>query len=96
VIYTSVIKQPFFDKIVEKEYINSKSSRRKSFACLSDIDNSLISASLQKIDYKDFGHYVDDCRSHYALAKNLQEFRRTRGGAAVSKIQVKLNRGNSK
>lgn len=71
VIYKSLIKQPFFEKIVEKEYYNSKSSRRKSFACLSDIDSSLITGAIEKVDYKDFGHYVEDCKKHFKLATQL-------------------------
>jgi uncharacterized protein YeeX (DUF496 family) len=86
VIYKSLIKQPFFDKIVEKEYYNSKSSRRKSFACLSDIDSSLITGAIEKVDYKDFGHYVDDCKKHYALSMNLQKYRKTNGGGPVSHV----------
>ena len=93
VIYKSLIKQPFFDKIVDKEYYQSKSSRRKSFACLSDIDSSLITGAIEKVDYKDFGHYVEDCKKHYALAESLDRHRKTRGGGPVTNVQVKLNRG---
>jgi hypothetical protein len=93
VIYKSLIKQPFFDKIVDKEYYKSKSSRRKSFACLSDIDSSLITGAIEKVDYKDFGHYVEDCKKHYLLSMNLQKYRKVQGGEPVSHVQVKLNRG---
>jgi hypothetical protein len=86
VIYKSLIKQPFFDKIYEREFYSSKSSRRKSFACLSDIDSSLITGAIEKVDYKDFGHYVEDCKKHFALATKLQEFRKKRGGGPVSHV----------
>ena len=65
---------------MKEEYFNSKTSRRKSYANLSDIDNNLITGAIEKVDYKDFGHYVEDCKKHYALAKDLEEFRKKNGG----------------
>jgi hypothetical protein len=92
VIYKSLIKQPFFDKIVKEEYFNSKTSRRKSFANMSDLENTLITGAIEKVDYKDFGHYVEDCKKHYALAKELEAFRQKNGGGPSTLVQVKLNR----
>jgi hypothetical protein len=65
------MQQSFFEKIVEKDYYKAKSSKGKSLIGASYTDSSVITSAVEKIDYKDFGHYVEDCKKHLTLAKSL-------------------------
>jgi hypothetical protein len=65
---------------VKEEYYQQRTHRRKSFSHFNDVENNLITGAIEKVDYKDFGHYVDDCKKHSALAASLRDFRKINGG----------------
>lgn len=74
-IYQSSVNQPFIDKIYKRIYLHNLKGKvgKMPFAfggTAGGPSNNFISN--HKVDYKDFGTYVDDCKKHLRMADDIR------------------------
>jgi len=70
-IYKSAKNQPYMDKIVKRVYHTENKARRMSVPNGGAGGGSSFITN-HKVDYKDFGTYVEDCKKHLMMSRDLK------------------------
>lgn len=94
-IYQSSQNQPFIDKIVKRIYLHNLKGKTLPYALGGTgggPSNNFISN--HKVDYKDFGTYVDDCKKHLMMADDIRNTKIQQNIQPVASFDVQIERCN--
>ena len=94
-IYKSSKNQPYMDKIVQGEYTRRSGSRRASVAQSPNKATNRMITNF-KVDYKDFGTYVEDCKQHLKIANDLNNYRNANNVKPTTTFDVDKEVGKRK
>lgn len=91
-IYKSSKNQPYMDKIVKQGYLHESKPRRMS-THQSGFGGGNSFVTNHKVDYKDFGTYVEDCKKHLNMAYDLKQAQQQQNVGPVTTFNLKDEKG---
>lgn len=95
-IYQSSVNQPFIDKIVKRIYLHDVKGKtgKLPFAMGGSGGPSNNFISNHKVDYKDFGTYVEDCKKHLMMADDIRNTKMQQNIQPVASFDVQIEKCN--